>query len=88
MKKSNEAEIIELGILYLNDCIRMSRHQFAYRVDCGNTVHKSCCGRKDAPTVHLLRASLLASSQKNSRNLPGEVQVSYEYIRMVLLRSF
>ena len=49
-------------------------------VDCGNIVRKSCCGQKDAPTVHLLRTCLLgrASSQGNSRNLPGEVYVGDE----------
>ena len=44
-------------------------------VDCGNIVRKNCCGRKDAPTVRLVRACLLgrASSQRNSRNLPSEI---------------
>ena len=66
---------------------RVGIKEFAYHVDCGNIVCKSCCGRKDAQTVHPLRACLLgrASSQRNLHNLPGKILV--EYIRMVLLRS-
>jgi len=73
------AEIIKLGNLYLTDCIqRVGIKEFAYRVDCGNIVRKSCCGQMDARTVHLLRSCLLsrASSQWNLRNLPGVIKFS------------
>ena len=63
MKKSNEAEIIQLGILYLTDCVRMSRHQEVC-LPCRLWKHcKSSCDRKDAPAVHLLMSSTTASKK-------------------------
>ena len=42
----------------VNEKVELGIKEFAYRVDCGNIVRKSCCGRMDAPTVQGLFAWL------------------------------
>ena len=60
---------------------RVDIKEFAYRVDCGNIVCKSCCGQKDAPTVHLLRACLLGRA-----SLPRGIRAVYP-VRFKLVMS-
>ena len=62
MKKLNEVKLYRLITFTLPAVFqRVGSKEFAYCVDCENIVRMSCFGRKDAPTVHLLRAWLLGT---------------------------